>query len=292
MPLRGDELGMSKGLLIVGPIYPQTRRVFEANVGLFDETIISTWEPGNKFEELAIEQLLKLGASINVTDPNLVNPTLPGNLGKQVATTVSGLALLSASKVARIRTDEFLSLRNFALLLDDLRNSQFLTGNFIVRPFWYHAYHISDHLFGGSRSQLELGFKALQTNFTEVQRSLRQEDSLVPESLIGAALLGASDGERFDSKRVSKSRFRKSLVLYDIFQSSEFSLNANTAGVLEVKHLDRLTGLRSPDGKALDFRYIRKVNEIFPRVFFLSKVKHWAFRWLRQIMTRDAQASK
>lgn len=129
---------------------------------IFDEFVISTWNPKNYRENDILLELRKFKSKV----PNIILTTIPqplvaldiynpANLALQVKSTKNGLLSVTKDYVIKCRSDEFFNLKNFVNFY--FKNTEkLLFLNYIVREVDYCKFHMSDHLFGGSSEKFEI----------------------------------------------------------------------------------------------------------------------------------------
>jgi len=282
----GGYLGKSIGLLVVGPVQASTVETIELNMRLFSEVQLATWPPKNSEESLLLAKLVGIaGVSIVSLDSNELEGY--SNLPFQVATTRAGLEAMNSDIVVRCRSDEFYDLKPFTEVI--FKNpDKIWSSNFIVRPWSYHPFHISDHLFAAELGLLKTAFSFLSgPESFNLSRILGPRHMMVPESRIGLALFNAALGGDFASgwfavnaasSKTTFDLFAERFRLFDLDseQGSRYRVNANNAGIIGSTSLPKLGSVLSNAGAPIDFVHVRELRQLAPR----SNLIEWIFlRW-------------
>lgn len=172
-------------LLIQGPLHQNILLNFKAN-SCFAEILVSTWAPTDECQEGVMRSLKAQGIRVIVNQIGAEKTmSCPSLIAHQTLTTLRGLELLGSKRVIKSRSDEWYELSDFSDMLTQ-NPTRIVFSNFIVRPWTYHPYHVSDHLYGGSTEVLLNAFRAISvTDKQEFIEHLGPITCQVPESLIG-----------------------------------------------------------------------------------------------------------
>lgn len=277
-------------LLIQGPLTDHTYANIMLNRAW--KVVVSTWEPTTQVEEQYLKLLQTLNNVEIVTSGQEALEKLDhlGSIAPQVVTTVSGLNQVSSSFVVKVRSDELVSLSNLESIVDFQPNRIFF-GNFIVRPWSYHQFHISDHFFAGPTEAIRRAFQALSSpNWPATAMQILGESADVPESQIGLALFIALQPEFPLIKAKSRARWRaftSSFQLVDMDLLESLSLFARRANVGPISNLREVGELRNPSGKAIDFFYVNKMSQLKPSSKFRVRTMVWVRYLARTYLVPD-----
>jgi hypothetical protein len=183
------------------------------------------------------------------------------------------------------------------------RNSgmgRILFSNFIVRPWNYHRFHISDHLFGGPTAVIKKAFESLDRGDSlsaKTSKALSERDSSTPESLIGKELFTEIlkfSGEVNEPRSIIRipgtesawKSFREHFDLVDLHHLGRFEVRANQAGVEGVTSLKSLASIFSSQGRNLDFYHYKTLNSLSPKPKWLHKLSTILRYALREVFVR------
>lgn len=240
----------------------------------FTEIIVSTWKPQDEMERHLLRTIRKIKmvkVIINEIDSEKFQ-ACPDALQKQVWTTLNGMLEMRSPFVVKVRSDEWFDLHDFIEAFES--NAELiLFSNFLVRPWSYHSFHISDHLFAGDKAVLEHAFWLLSRT---TQKWLDRElgiHSLIPESCIGFMIFreqqlkcGVSNKTIRTPGNFDWETFRSGFELYDLQRiCGQFEVHARRAQVGPVTNLRELGSLFRKDGLPLDFVYYPKLEALKPQ---------------------------
>lgn len=287
-------------LVIQGKFSEAIVRTLVANHKVFQHIVVSCWEEDrNSMAELRQYQSAYLG---NVTIvfsslDDLVNTVAHQSISRQVVTTRRGLQEVSTYWVTKMRSDEFYDLSSWVKKFPKQNSDSSLTNekisrnvgmgrilfsNFIVRPWNYHKFHISDHLFGGPTAVIKNAFESLNRGGAKTSNELSETDSAPPESLIGKELFtqmlqfAGEAEEPSSSTRTSGmdsdwKSFSQHFELVDLHNLGRFEVRANRAGVEGITSLKNLASVFSDRGRSLDFYHYKTLNSLSPKPKWLHK---------------------
>jgi hypothetical protein len=268
--------------LVIGPIRPEVIETFRENQTSFDELRFATWPALTRDESLILDQVRKV-ADVSFAELDIANLEGYSRLPFQVATTQAGLAMMTSEVIVRCRSDEFYNLN---LFLNSVASEpdKIWFSNFIVRPWSYHPFHVSDHLFAAEAMILRSAFSQLSgSEAFEISRILGPKHMIVPESRIGLALFNArlrhegiewwTSGAQATSRETFEM-FIERFQLHDLDSSGagSYRLNANNAGISGANSVSQLGEPFGALGAPIDFVHFRKIQDLKPRSI--------AFEWL------------
>jgi hypothetical protein len=214
-----------------------------------------------------------------------------------------------------VRSDEFYDLSSWVKKFPE-RNSdssppkgktsrneglgRILFSNFIVRPWNYHKFHISDHLFGGPTEIIRKAFESLDRGDSpgaKTSKGLSERVSSTPESLIGKELFTQAlkfTGEVEEPRSRTRTlgcestwkSFSRHFDLVDLHHLGRFEVRANQAGVEGVTSLRSLASIFSSQGRNLDFYHYKTLNSLSPKPKWLHKLSTILRYALREVFVR------
>jgi hypothetical protein len=253
-------------LLIQGPLHQNTVLNVKAN-SCFAEILVSTWPPTDECQEEVMRQLKALGVRLIVNEMGAEKTMrCPPIIAHQTLTTLRGLELVKSKRVIKSRSDEWYELSGLADLLAQ-NPTRIVFSNFIVRPWAYHPYHVSDHLYGGGTEVLVNAFRAISvTDKEEFIEHLGPTHVQVAESLIGWMLFrsqvksspqASQDLLDFGVRPQSTPVWRTFMNLFQLYDlqkiEGKFECHARRAGVGPVTNLRTLVREHRQWGLVLDF---------------------------------------
>ena len=267
-------------LVIQGPLHEKTIKQLECNTEYFAEIIVSTWEPRNEAEVNLLETLKILESKndrlhiVVAGMPNISDSPLPHNFYLQVVSTLNAVSRASGETVIKTRSDEYMDLGSFQKFVE---KSPFLFqfGNFIIRDWFYHSFHISDHLYAATKANLLISLRwLLEVDMVEIKKLLGK-DWDCPESLLGLSLLKAvfPDFDNSDSPRKTFSIFKANFDLFDLELLDSYEVRANSAGTGYQKTIARMP-LESAN--LINWNYFTKINQMRPsktNTFFRKRIQ-------------------
>lgn len=215
----------------------------------------------------------------------------PEALSKQVYTTLQGLSELVSPVVIKVRSDEWCDLSDFIKYFES-NKKKILFSNFIVRPWSYHPFHISDHLFGGDKAVIEAAFQSLSRTSQEWLNEKLGMHAYTPESCIGFMIFRSQqlgvvpEGKKIKAPEAPNWKFFcGGFELYDLQRIlGKFEVNARRAQVGPVGNLRELGRLLNKDGLGLDFVYYPDIESLKPqsRVWtsFKKRYRHGTRKYL------------
>jgi hypothetical protein len=306
-------------LVIQGKFSEAISRTLFANHQVFQHIVVSCWE-----EDMdSIAELMQTSSAdlTNVTFvfsslDDLVNTAAHQSISRQVVTTNRGLQEVSTFWVTKVRSDEFYDLSSWVKKFPE-RNSdssppkgktsrneglgRILFSNFIVRPWNYHKFHISDHLFGGPTAVIRKTFESLNradSPCAKNSKGLSERDSSTPESLIGRELFTQilhfagqveqpSSSTRTPGIESDWKSFSQHFDLVDLHHLGRFEVRANQAGVQGVTSLKNLASIFSSRGRELDFYHYKTLNSLSPKPKWLHKLSKFLRYALRAVFGRQ-----
>lgn len=297
MPADINFLAQGHTLLIQGKLNPQILKTVRVNHELFDEIIISFWEGENQTsfaEEGRINRFPNV-KWVCSTSLDLASSHAPKMLRLQSQTTLAGLRQVKTRTVTKMRSDEFFDLRRWVAELS-MQTDKILFSNFICRPWGYHKFHISDHLFGGPTLPILSAFTRLvDSGGKGFKKLLSEKDFETPESVLGAEIYWAIRESYLNAESIefhpNRSEgewdfFKRSFMLFDIELLENFSVNANRAGVRDITSIKRLGSVFESSGASIDFSYYRKISSLRPLPNWIHKLGS-RYRYIaRKLVTR------
>lgn len=267
-------------LVIQGPLHEKTIQQLERNTEYFAEIIVSTWEPRNE-AEIKVLETLKIFESENnrlhiVVNgiPTISNSALPHNFHLQVLSTLNAISRASGETVIKTRSDEYMDLGRFKKFVEE-SPFPFQFGNFIIRDWFYHSFHISDHLYAASTANLLIALRWLLSVDTVEIKKLLGKDWDCPESLLGFSLLKAALPyfANSDSPRKTFLVFKANFDLFDLEILDSYEVRANSAGTGYQKTIARMP-LESAN--LINWNYFTKIDQMRPSkaiTFFRKRIQ-------------------
>lgn len=273
------------GLLLQGPIHRNTLRNIAANIRLFDQVVISTWEPANPSEAQVLEELQTFVTDARwnvlvVVSPTPVPPSgsyNPANLYFQTLSVLAGIFEITTDLVVKGRSDELYDLAPFVTsFCADSTKPTFL--NYIVRQSSYYKFHMSDHLLAAETQLMECTWREVERAITRYPEDWRNilADQPVPEVVITMAMLrclGASPQEI--SSATARDAFRMVQVrmrLFDVEQMHFYELRANHISINLMSDFRKHARILNPENK-LRLRHFRSIEDLGPEPQFLHQIR-------------------
>lgn len=263
-------------LIIQGPYDPMLEKTLLvcADSKIFEEVIVSTWEQDRALTEAAILHARKqtepggIPITLTVSDTlNLTASKAPESLRLQLSTRAAGLRGVTTNYCVMQRSDEYYSLAEFVdYVLSPKAIGKIVFSNWIVRPFGYHPFHVSDHLIAGPT---EIFCRAIESITREGPSPLPyvlKGRKLPPESILGLELLLQLSQLLIpvQKSKVLWNEFLRHFEMFDLDLMPEFQVMARRAGVRGVKSLSRVGQIRNPEALEIDFAYYRSIEHLRP----------------------------
>ena len=258
-------------LLIQGPLNINIVRQIVLNSTFFESIVVSTWEANTEEELNVLAEINKLQENFHNVRltigklPVREHENIPRSLYFQIASIANGLEITTTDQIVKTRSDEVYHLRNFMEFIRG-SNSKFHFGNFIVRDWRYHSFHISDHLFGSPRINLVYAICWLNSVEKETLMRLLGKDWNVPESLLGFSLFISVRGEPRQRLRPWPTflRFTNYFKLFDIENLDNFEVRARSAGT---GYLSNVAEISLEKADLLNWNYFTKTWQMRPSYF-------------------------
>jgi hypothetical protein len=305
-------------LVIQGKFSEAISRTLFANHQVFQHIVVSCWEE----DKDSIAELMQASSAdlTNVTFvfsslEDLVNTAAHQSISRQVVTTNRGLQEVRTFWVTKMRSDEFYDLTSWVKKFPKENSDstprkdkasrksgmgKILFSNFIVRPWNYHKFHISDHLFGGPTEIIRKAFESLDRGDSpgaKTSKGLSERVSSTPESLIGKELFTQAlkfTGEVEEPRSRTRTlgcestwkSFSRHFDLVDLHHLGRFEVRANQAGVEGVTSLRSLASIFSSQGRNLDFYHYKTLNSLSPKPKWLHKLSTILRYALREVFVR------
>jgi hypothetical protein len=304
---------MTHTLVIQGPYHPFTASTVFANFENFSQIIISSWlEDEDNFSDLQaqfsgtderIQILFSEGSKLDAS-------MAPDFLKAQVVTTCAALRRTKTTFVTKVRSDEFYDLTQWvkhAVFNPESRELPIKSGfilfsNFIVRPWNYHKFHISDHLFGGRTQVIAEALEALDKGeLLTAEDTLNALDRTCPESIIGRQLfltiehsysLVLKTAALTNPRQREWKLFTKYFRLFDLEDLKSFVVRARRAEVSNVTSLKTLGSWFSRQGLNLDFVYVKRLSALRPQPSWLHRATSFCRYFTRRLFGRPMPPAK
>jgi len=265
----GKDKGEVPTLLIQGPLNFKILEQISISANLFNNIVISSWNPSNLLEreiERSILESIKKYPNVKIVMQNPktdVRVNFSEKFQLQLQSIQNGLKEINTTKLIKMRSDEIFKLEPFINCVDRSTKT-FQTCNFIIRNFSYHKDHISDHLFASPTQNLKRSIKFLIDAPPVKLRAMLGDDYYVPESLIGYALLNSIVNSTDESERVMETKFQAFAQHFEVFNLDDldyFEVRANSAGT---GYISNLKNMNLETANMINFNYLKTTRSMSP----------------------------
>lgn len=279
--------GELPALLIQGPLNFKILEQINISVDLFNNIVISSWNPSNLLEreiKRSILESIKKYPNVKIVLQNPktnVRADFSEKFQLQIQSIQNGLKEINTNKLIKMRSDEIFKLEPFMNCVDSSTKT-FQTCNFIIRNFSYHKYHISDHLFAGPTLSIKRSIKFLIETPPAKLRAVLGDDYYVPESLIGYALLNSTVNSTDESGvgggmvEIKFQAFAQHFEVFNLDDLDYFEVRANSAGT---GYISNLRNMNLETANRINFNYLKTTHSMSP-----NRIKSYYQRRLQPVI--------
>lgn len=142
------------------------------------------------------------------------------NLFRQIKSTANGLYYVDTPFVIKLRGDEYYSNLGYVIDLMQQNETFLITNSVFFRKWKKYRWHISDHLIGGTKENLERMF------FHALER-YKNPYKIPPEVFLTQMYLQKKYGSDFESRTNHEAIMRESFMIVDVNNLKPYKVVAN-----------------------------------------------------------------